>query len=364
MLDDQAPDEGPLLEWKLKGGRRHAHLVHLRFRRDFDVQVAVADKSKRKVAAGFIEIPSAALPLLGRQTCNLFAPFPGQVAPTLLHSKSIPLGTEQIAQIMRHDLATLLVREDDLGVLSGLLWSAAETIIDAPGMTPAEHLYLLQVGAWQVLEQNRHRRCASQFIDIAQAVGKQIARSFCKNPATSIDLFRGVFRRESHAAELTRIAAYTVLLAQKFGIVDQRTLESIGEGAMLHQIGKLFLPHDDRDASGRLDQRTREQLERYPTVGYEQLCERPDLEQGQLMMVYQHREHADGSGYPVGIDQSEIHPWAKILAVTAAFDARTSGAYYRRRNCLADALAYMTDRAYRHFDPKAVLCWISTFQRA
>ena len=81
------------------------------------------------------------------------------------------------------------------------------------------------------------------------------------------------------------------------------------------------------------------------------------------MMVYQQHERFDGSGYPVGIENDEIHPWVRIMAVADVFDTMVSRKTYRRENRAADALLYLADNASRHFDPKAVLCWMTIFQQ-
>ncbi len=45
--------------------------------------------------------------------------------------------------------------------------------------------------------------------------------------------------------------------------------------------------------------------------------------------AFQHHERLDGSGYPRGLLDFEIHPYAKIIAVADVFDAVTSNRVYR-----------------------------------
>ena len=63
---------------------------------------------------------------------------------------------------------------------------------------------------------------------------------------------------------------------------------------------------------GKLTDAEFEIVKTHPTVGFRRLCKRTDLSFAQLMMVYQHHERLDGSGYPLGICGSEMHPWARI----------------------------------------------------
>jgi len=105
-------------------------------------------------------------------------------------------------------------------------------------------------------------------------------------------------------------------------------------------------------------------IESHTQRGYEELCDRADLEFGQLMMVYQHHEHIDGRGYPVRIMGDEIHPWAKLLAVVDVFDALTGKRSYRRPMSSQAALDHLQARAGRQFDPKVVDCWIAAMQQS
>ena len=79
---------------------------------------------------------------------------------------------------------------------------------------------------------------------------------------------------------------------------------------------------------------------------------------GQLMMVYQHHERPDGQGYPVGIEQDEIHPWAEICSVVDVFDALTSERPYRRPMPAPRALEYLQSKAGTQFNAEIVQCWI------
>jgi HD-GYP domain-containing protein (c-di-GMP phosphodiesterase class II) len=107
----------------------------------------------------------------------------------------------------------------------------------------------------------------------------------------------------------------------------------------------------------------REIIETHPQRGYEELCEQLKFEFGQLMMVYQHHEHVDGTGYPVGVTCDEIHPWARMLAVVDVFDAITAKRPYRRSVTPGHALDYQRQCAGTHLDREVVECWVSAMNK-
>lgn len=47
--------------------------------------------------------------------------------------------------------------------------------------------------------------------------------------------------------------------------------------------------------------------------------------------AFQHHERIDGSGYPRGLVDFEIHPFAKIIGVADVFDAVTTNRVYREK---------------------------------
>jgi HD-GYP domain-containing protein (c-di-GMP phosphodiesterase class II) len=95
-----------------------------------------------------------------------------------------------------------------------------------------------------------------------------------------------------------------------------------------------------------------------------ELCEKGGLDFGQLMMVYQHHERMDGTGYPVGVLGNEIHPWARMLAVVDVFDTMTAKRPESRPAAIEQVLDYQRQHAGTQFDREVVECWISAMTKA
>jgi HD-GYP domain-containing protein (c-di-GMP phosphodiesterase class II) len=82
------------------------------------------------------------------------------------------------------------------------------------------------------------------------------------------------------------------------------------------------------------------------------------------MMVYQHHERVDGTGYPVQVLQDEIHPWARMLSVVDVFDTKTAKRPEGRAATPAEVLEYQRQQAGTQFDREVVECWNSTMTKA
>ncbi len=84
------------------------------------------------------------------------------------------------------------------------------------------------------------------------------------------------------------VSTYCLALAEQLGIHDQQELEQIAIGALLHDIGKLYVPVEIINKNGPLSQQDWVLMRLHPQMGYRELCFRGDLDEGQLMMVYGH----------------------------------------------------------------------------
>ena len=99
--------------------------------------------------------------------------------------------------------------------------------------------------------------------------------------------------------------------------VDPVQLEA---AVYLHDLGMMFLPESSWLQVEQLSNRAREQLNQHPQWGAG-LAARMVGWQEAAIMVMQHHEKPNGSGYPNQLKNSEIVDGAKILAIIDAFDA-------------------------------------------
>ncbi len=101
----------------------------------------------------------------------------------------------------------------------------------------------------------------------------------------------------------------------------------------------------------------REVMSGHPRIGFEEVCHRADLSRDQLLMIYQHHEKLDGTGYPVGLVGSEINWSGKLCAVVDVFDALTARRSYRQPARPVQALEFLELSSGSHFSPEFVQGW-------
>jgi putative nucleotidyltransferase with HDIG domain len=193
-------------------------------------------------------------------------------------------------------------------------------------------------------------------VDNCQSLGTNIASVLGNDSVIVGELGRVLHHDYGTFTHSANVAAYAVLLGRALGFCEPE-LAQLATGALLHDIGKLDVDSRILNKPGRLDEFELREMRRHPTNGLERVAGREDLQAGQCMMIYQHHERCDGSGYPVGCDQAEIHPWARLCAIVDVFEALTSLRPYRAKLTHEAALTILNRGCGTEFDKEMLECW-------
>jgi HD-GYP domain-containing protein (c-di-GMP phosphodiesterase class II) len=100
---------------------------------------------------------------------------------------------------------------------------------------------------------------------------------------------------------------------------------SFGLGALLHDIGIARLAPANLQAARPASGGEVPLLRQHPLVGYDLLKTFTSLGPEALLMVLQHHENCDGSGYPQGLRHPAIAPESRVMRLIDAFEALTFG---------------------------------------
>jgi len=136
-----------------------------------------------------------------------------------------------------------------------------------------------------------------------------------------------------HQERVTRLA---LAIAKEQGLPDEQ-IEGLHFAAMLHDIGKISLPAEYLAKPTHLSEVEKLVIQHHAEVGYD-ILKNIHFPWPVAEIVYQHHEHLDGSGYPRGLTDKEIHIEAKILAVADVVEAMSSHRPYRPSLGLTAAL--------------------------
>ncbi len=149
-----------------------------------------------------------------------------------------------------------------------------------------------------------------------------------------------------------RVSLYSRRLAQQLGVADPE-LTVIEHGALLHDIGKIGVRDRVLLKPGPLAPDEWIEMKRHPELGWA-LLQRVDYLRPASIIVLQHQEKWDGTGYPAGLRGEEIGIGARVFHVVDTLDAITSDRPYRRARHFGDARAEIIRCRGTQFDPRVV----------
>ena len=111
-----------------------------------------------------------------------------------------------------------------------------------------------------------------------------------------------------------------------------------GVGSLLHDLGMTQVPREILRKPARLDDEEMKLIMRHPLQSYYMLKHLSTIPKESILMVQQHHENGNGSGYPMGLPGNSIHPWAKILRIVDSYESVTSGRPWRAAKSPKDTL--------------------------
>ncbi|HLW75025.1 MAG TPA: HD-GYP domain-containing protein [Gammaproteobacteria bacterium] len=144
----------------------------------------------------------------------------------------------------------------------------------------------------------------------------------------------------------------TTVLAVAFGAhlgMPKATLEEVGLGALLHDVGKMRTPVTILDKPGVLTEDEFDVLKKHPVDGYQMLRKQGSFSDVALEIVHLHHERISGQGYPFGLKGDEIPLHARVVAVAEVYDDVSSDRVYHDGVPAANCLNMMFHWAPRDF---------------
>ncbi|MCR4755670.1 MAG: HD domain-containing protein [Lachnospiraceae bacterium] len=158
----------------------------------------------------------------------------------------------------------------------------------------------------------------------------------------------------------TRVAHYSRELAKKLKL-PPKDIELIYYIALLHDIGKVYIPDEILNKPGRLDSDERAIIETHAAKGAEILKDFTEID-GIADGARYHHEHYDGTGYPTGLSGENIPFFARIICVADSYDAMSSDRCYRPRLSKEEIIAELKKNSGTQFDPEVVGCMLKLIE--
>lgn len=134
-----------------------------------------------------------------------------------------------------------------------------------------------------------------------------------------------------------RVAYYSLIIGKMLNCSDEE-LEHIGKCALLHDIGKIYIPDDILKSKKSLSDEEFKKMKKH-TVYSEIILFKdfPEL----INDIIMHHERLDGTGYPNQL--KSISLTAQIIGIADSFDAMTSNRGYNNVKTFDEAFLELYD---------------------
>ncbi len=149
-----------------------------------------------------------------------------------------------------------------------------------------------------------------------------------------------------------RVVTLVTEFADNLGL-DKEAKESLRQGALLHDIGKMGVPDSILLKPGPLNEKELEVSKEHTLFAKKILKEITDFESIMDIPVY-HHEQWDGQGYPEGLKAENIPYLARIFAVIDNWDSLNRDQAYRAAWKKEKTISYLAEQSGKKFDKKIV----------
>lgn len=147
------------------------------------------------------------------------------------------------------------------------------------------------------------------------------------------------------------VAVLSLIIGVELGL-SPKELEDLAYGALLIDVGSQGLNNQLLQKPRPYTHHEKEEIQKHVDMGYDYVNGNTLFNGHVKNIVLQHHERLNGSGYPKGLLNEDIHPLAKIVMIADVYDALTSDRPYRAAYRQHEAVEYIMAHADSLFDFK------------
>lgn len=191
---------------------------------------------------------------------------------------------------------------------------------------------------------------AKAVYDNAKALQKKVLNDITQNKVIDTAVIKestnaivdSVFRNEDALSCLTQLKVkddyllehslnVSILIAIfcKHLNIEEMVIKELTLGAFLHDIGKIRIPDYVLNKPGKLTETEYAIMKQHVLLGIKVLEETPGISERSMLVVKEHHERMNGTGYPYALSEHSISQFGKMIAIVDSYDAMTAERVYK-----------------------------------
>lgn len=144
----------------------------------------------------------------------------------------------------------------------------------------------------------------------------------------------------------------------------KQSLDTATLAGLFHDIGKLSVPDAILNKQGKLTDEEFEVMKNHTIYGQRMLKKVPGMNKNIVNAAGQHHEKYDGTGYPMGLEGTEIDPYAAIVAIADVYEAMTAYRPHRKPLTAFQVIASFENDGLQKYNPKYILTFLQRLASA
>ncbi len=145
------------------------------------------------------------------------------------------------------------------------------------------------------------------------------------------------------------VSVLTMGLSEWLGL-SARDVRAFGIAGLMHDLGKVTIPHDVLNKTGKLNESERAIMNSHPVEGARIILKAEQDMDLAAVVAYEHHIMLNGGGYPRMKYSRDCHPASKLVHVCDVYDALRTTRPYRDAWPPDKVLAYLEERSGAEFD--------------
>ncbi len=155
----------------------------------------------------------------------------------------------------------------------------------------------------------------------------------------------------------------TSILATALGTFlafDKPQIAALGMAALLHDIGKVSVPHEIINKPDKLTDEEWEAVKRHPIEGALLLSDNPAVTKLAMVAAFEHHQHGGERGYPQVAGKLRQHLFSQIVSLADAYEALTAArVYYSIQMSPDNAVQILIKKRGSAFHPVLVKAFVN-----
>ena len=275
----------------------------------------------------------------------------------LYRDQNIMITANDIENLKANGVKFLYIKKEDRKKYRVYLEKNLDGILKNPEVDVSVKATYLYEAAVNVVEDIFEHPKRGEVVKRSKAVVNHTVDFILSGPDAFVNLLQIRAHDYYTFTHSVNVCTFAVALGNKIAAFDDKTLRELGVGALLHDLGKSMVDSKIINKPGKLTPAEWEEMKKHPEYGVMLAKESGLVSEQSMLIIGQHHEKYNGTGYPKGLKGRQISLFGRIGTIVDVFDAITTTRSYSKAKEPIEAAKFMLEHR-EGFDEKLLYAFI------